>query len=79
MSMCVHVCPCSCGSQRLKVADVWNVPPLCGDHLDRTEPQRQEAQVSDQVQEQQLGTQIQRDLLLVRQATNMYPFQTHTR
>lgn len=47
------------------MADLWNVPAVRGGQHDRAPPERQEAQVLHQVQEQQLGPQIQRDIPLV--------------
>lgn len=51
--------------QRFEVADVGDVPTLRGGRHDRASPQRQETQVPDQVQEQQLVAQVQRELPLV--------------
>lgn len=47
------------------MADVWHVPTVRGDHHDRASPQRQETQIPDQIQEQQLVAQVQRDLQFV--------------
>lgn len=56
------------------MADVRHVPTLRGDHHDRASPQRQETQIPDQIQEQQLVSQVQRELQFVRTATAVYVF-----
>ena len=53
------------------MADVRDVPTLRGGQRDRTSPQQQEAQVPDQVEEQQLVSQVQRDLQLVSAAVSV--------
>lgn len=53
------------GSQQFEVADVWYVPTLRRDQHDWPSPQRQEAKIPDQVKEQQLVSQFQRNLPLV--------------
>lgn len=51
--------------ERHEVADVGNVPSLCGSLHGGSFPGRQEAQVHHQVQEQQLDRQVQRDFPVV--------------
>lgn len=56
----------SCGSQRPEVANVWHVPSICWNHHDRAPSEWQEEEVHNEVKEQQLGSQIQWNLSLVR-------------
>lgn len=63
----------SCGGQWLKMADVWHVQTLCGDHHDRSSPQWQETEVPDQVQEQQLVSQVQWNLPFVSPFGGFFP------
>lgn len=54
------------------MANVWHVPALHRGHHDRSSPQRQKAQISDKIQEQQLVSQVQRDLPLVSTETAVF-------
>lgn len=47
------------------MADVRHVPTLRGDHHNWASPQQQEAQIPDQIQEQQLVSKVQWELQFV--------------